>query len=62
MGTEKPKKNPSAHDRKENKLGPCLSMFSLLLGCMKFYFSNCLSPFFTWAIGRHAQYLVWAYI
>jgi len=38
MGTENSKKNPSAGGPKENKLGPCLSMLSLLLGCIKFLF------------------------
>ncbi len=37
-GNRKPKKNPSARDPRENKLGPCLSMLSLLLGCIKFLF------------------------
>jgi hypothetical protein len=39
MGTDNQEKNPSAaRDPKENKLGPCLSMVSLLLGCIKFLF------------------------
>jgi hypothetical protein len=38
MGTENPEKNTSAVDPKENKLGPCLSMLSLLLRCVIFLF------------------------
>ncbi len=65
MGTENPKNNPSARDPKEKKLGPCQSMLSLLLGCIKFLFLKLFVTIFdlsywkAWGVPCMGGYISW---
>jgi hypothetical protein len=51
-GQKQKQKNPSPRPQKEKNWTPNDCMLSLLVGCMKVYSQNCLSPFLTWANGK----------